>query len=385
MAGDEPEPKKPTLVGTPVYDNLRAFLNGAPRLGGYEYVLHSDARLTGEVATAVAPYSFINLVPFGEERGRVRTAVAVRAWIHVDFDIPAMNKTDHSRYHGGDAADEIAALASLLCGVRFRAGNQTRTFDVGGDTMGRPVAWGTRPDPVLAIGLRGFVLPAVAREHSLMPLEELSHFPQLRPSEAITVTRVARLYQDALWLAESEPNLSWLLLVAAVETAANCWSTGESSLIARMSEARPELMKYLESTAGADVAARVATEFADSVGSTKKFVEFLVAHVPDPPEVRPGEWGQADWSGEGLRRAFRQIYGYRSRALHDGMPFPAPMCDPPHRHETWSCGAEKPIGLAASVGGGTWLAKDMPMLLHTFEYIARNALMGWWAGLVRAS
>lgn len=69
MAGDESEPKKPTLVGTPLYDNFRAFLNGAPRLGGYEYVLHSDARLTGEVATGVEPYSFINLVPFGEEQG----------------------------------------------------------------------------------------------------------------------------------------------------------------------------------------------------------------------------------------------------------------------------------------------------------------------------
>jgi hypothetical protein len=199
------------------------------------------------------------------------------------------------------------------------------------------------------------------------------------------MTRVARLYQDALWLGESEPNLSWLLLVAAVETAANSWSIGENSPIERMNEARPELMAYLQSTAGADVAVRIAEEFANSVGSTKKFVEFLIQHVPDAPEVRPGEWGQIDWSAEGLRRAFRQIYGYRSRALHDGMPFPAPMCDPPYRHETWSCVAEKPIGLAASIAGGTWLAKDTPMLLHTFEYIARNALMKWWTTIVPAS
>ena len=109
------------LVGTPVYDNWRAYLNGTPRLGGYEYVLHSDAHVTGEVTTGVQPYAFINLVSFGQERGRVRPAVAVRAWVHVDFDAPKMDKTDQSRYHGGDAADEVAALASLVCGVRFRA------------------------------------------------------------------------------------------------------------------------------------------------------------------------------------------------------------------------------------------------------------------------
>jgi hypothetical protein len=324
--------RKSQLVGTPVYDNWRAFLDGAPRLGGYEYVLHSDARLIGEVASGVEPYAFINLVPFGEERGRVRTAVAVRAWVHVDFDIPVMNKTDPSRYHGGDAADEVAALASLTCGVRFRAGNQTRRFDAGGDPVGRPVAWGTRADPVLTICPRGFVLPGATGEHSLIALLRLASFPRLRPADAITVARVARLYQDALWLSES----------------------------------------------------RVAEAFADSLGSTKKFVEFLLMHMPDPPETRPADWGQIEWNVQGLRRSFRQIYGYRSRALHDGMPFPAPMCEPPYRHETWQCFAEKPTGLATSVAGGTWLVKDTPMLLHTFEYIARQSLIKWWASLPAA-
>ena len=218
-----------------------------------------------------------------------------------------------------------------------------------------------------------------------MPLEALASFPQLPPNGAITLTRVARLYQDALWLSESEPNLSWLLLVAAVETAANFWSAGDDSPLERMREAREDFVAYLEASAGPDVAVRVAEEFAGSIGSTKKFVEFLRTYVPDPPEVRPADWGQVDWSVEGLRRSFKQIYGYRSRALHDGMPFPAPMCDPPYRHETWRCVAERPIGLAMGVAGGTWLAKDTPMLLHTFEYIVRKALMKWWRSIIAAN
>jgi len=35
----------------------------------------------------------------------------------------------------------------------------------------------------------------------------------------VALTRAARLYQDALWMIESEPSLAWLLLVSAIETA----------------------------------------------------------------------------------------------------------------------------------------------------------------------
>jgi hypothetical protein len=342
--------------------------------------------MVGEV-TGLGPYSFINLVPFDRQPGRVKTAVALRGSVHVQLDGPPMEKTDHTRYHGGDASDELAALASLLCGARFRAGNQTRRFDFEGDPAGRPVAWGTRPDPVLSIGSRGFVLPhvaGIAGQLSLMPLEDLMTFPRLQPEEAITLVRAACLYQDALWLAESEPNLSWLLLVSAIETAANRWRAGHDRAIDRLRVSRPEFVSFMESKSSEEVLNRVAEEFADSIGSTKKFVDFLLTFMPPPPTVRPGDWGRVDWNDEALRSTFRMIYGYRSRALHDGMPFPAPMTEPPYRYETWDTVAEKPIGLAQSTGGGTWRAADTPMLLHTFEYMTRSVLNSWWKSIVPA-
>lgn len=385
MTNSEPDRKR--LVGTPVYDNWRAYNDGEPSLGGYEYVLHSDANMVGEVP-GLGPYSFINLVPYERQPGRVKTAVGLRGSVHAQLDGPPMETTDYTRYHGGDASDELAALASLLCGARFRAGNQTRRFDAGGDPAGRPVAWGTRPDPVLSISVRGFVLPHVAgigSQLSLMPLEELVTFPRLQPDEAITLVRAARLYQDALWLAESEPNLSWLLLVSALETAANRWRAGNDSAIDRLRVSRPAFVSFMESRSNSEVLEKVAAEFAGSIGSTKKFVDFLLAFMPEAPSVRPEEWGQVNWSEGSLRDTFRMIYGYRSRALHDGMPFPAPMTEPPYRYESWKAVAEKPIGLAQSSGGGTWRAEDTPMLLHTFEYIARNALTTWWKSLVPAA
>lgn len=381
MTASDDEEKRP-MIGPPSYDNWRAFLANEPLLGTFECLMYTDAWLTGEATTGLEPYRFFNLVPIMRERGNVRAAVALRLALHVEFEAPRMEKTDQARYHGGWMTDEVAALASLTCGVRFRSGGETRRFDIKGDPQGRPVAWDARPQPTLSIGLRGFVLPETTGEHSMMPIENTQRFPMLSPDQAITLVRSARLYQDALWLAESEPNLSWLMLVAAVETAASYWYASTDSPLERLRDSRSDFVEFLESTDVEGLTARVAEEFADSIGTTKKFVEFLLTHLPAPPGRRPAEWVQVEWSRDNLKKVFHQIYGYRSKALHDGMPFPAPMCEPPCRDETWDAVAEKPIGLATSYRGGRWLAKDTPMLLHTFEYIARNALNAWWASMV---
>ena len=373
------------LIGTPAYDNWRAFLENEPLLGSFEYLFYTDAWLTGEVSTGLEPYRFLNLVPIEHHRGRVRAAVALRLSSHVDFETPSMKKTDQSRYHGGWMTDELAALASLKCGVRFRAGGMTRIFGANGDPQGRPVAYDFRPEPTLSIGIRGYVLPAVTGKHSMMPIEKMKTFAALSPEQAIVLVRAARLYQDALWLAESEPNLSWLMLVAAVETAAHYWHSSKDSPLERLSQERPEFVEYLKATGIKGLETQIANEFADSIGSTKKFVEFLLAYLPPPPEKRPVEWGQVEWSSDNLKKAFSKIYSYRSKALHDGMPFPAPMCEPPFQHKLGEAVSERPIGLAASVGSGTWLAKDTPMLLHTFEYIARNTLDAWWTSMAASA
>lgn len=379
-----PEHKKQLLIGTPSYDNWRAFRANEPLLGAFECLMYTDARMTGEITTGLEPYRFFNLVPLRFGRGEVRPAVAVRVDLHTEFETPPMERTEQSRYHGGWMTDEIAALASLACGVRFRSGGETREFVVNGDPQGRPIAWTTSAEPTLSIGMRGFVLPDITGEHSMMPIVNLGNFPNLTPGLAIALVRSARLYQDAIWLAESEPSLSWLMMVAAVETAAGYWRTSRDSPLDRLRESKLEFVEFLDGTGVEGLANRVAEAFADSIGTTKQFVDFLIAHLPGPPERRPPECGQVDWAQESLRKMFRQIYGYRSRALHDGMPFPAPMCEPPFVYDTRESVAERPMGLAMSTAGGTWLAKDTPMLLRTFEYIARNAINTWWLSMATA-
>jgi hypothetical protein len=167
------------------------------------------------------------------------------------------------------------------------------------------------------------------------------------------------------------------MLVSAVETAANKWQRTKGDPADRMRASRPELYGYLANI-GTGVLAEVARQIADSLGSSKKFVDFVVCFMPSPPPDRPPLPYQFFWDETEIRKALRKIYGFRSDALHDGKPFPEPMCEPPFTDRDWAAPSEKSIAIATSARGGVWLAKDAPMLFHFFEYIARNALLKWW-------
>ncbi len=80
-----------------------------------------------------------------------------------------------------------------------------------------------------------------------------------------------------------------------------------------------------------------------------------------------------------MKKSLAKVYGYRSDALHGGIPFPPPMCAVPHQHD--GLAAETP-GTAYSALGAVWTKKDLPMFLHTFEYIVRGALLKWWQSMI---
>lgn len=375
------ETQNQLLEGPPAYENWIAAVKGEPSQGAFEYPLFTDAGITGEITQGYGPYQFHNPVFSFGRPGLVQAAIILRYELHVKFSDPVMTRTDAERYHGGYLTDEIAALSSLALGIRLKAGGITRRFEPTGDPRGKPTAWESRPRPVVLIGSYGLILPVAVGSHSLAEMEPITVLPELSPSDAIALVRAARLYQDALWIAESEPSLSWVMLVSAVEAAANHWHTAKDLPLERLKASKPELVELLDSTGIEDLSAQVADHIADEVGSTKKFVDFIMTFFPPPPSVRPAEVGQHPWGSQEIQKTMRLIYSYRSKALHGGRPFPAPMCSPPYRHQTWEAPAEKPIGLAMSTMGGTWLAKDTPMLLHTFEYIVRHALVKWWKSM----
>jgi hypothetical protein len=88
--------------------------------------------------------------------------------------------------------------------------------------------------------------------------------------------------------------------------------------------------------------------------------------------------GAVPWDEADLRRAVRAIYNYRSLALHDGRPIPAPMCEAPHVDPAWAAPAERMISLGSYQLGSTWLKEDIPFNLHCFEYLTRATILCWW-------
>jgi hypothetical protein len=336
--------------------------------------------MTGEIA--LGPYEFLNTTPLPGQ-GEVRPALVLRCSSHLEAVGSDMTKTSAEFYHGAPLPEEVASLASLVLGVRLRAGGATRMFEPNGDPKGRPIEFYSRPPNSLVVTRKGYawILPRVVE--SQCPVDQLnimSSLPTLGFGEAIALIRSARLYQDALWLAESEPSLAWLLFVSSLENAAGEWKKSKAKPEDRLKGLQPELYQYLQGL-GPEVPAQVANFIADMLGSTKKFVDFVMEFLPPAPSQRPPQWLQLAWAGEPIRESLRKIYKYRSKALHEGRPFPYPMCESPANSLDWPAVAEIPNGYATSYLGGTWLLQDTPMLLHTFEYITRNALLAWWRAI----
>lgn len=360
--------------GPASYANWKAFDQKEKLKAIVEFPIFTDARITGEAIEGYGPYKFLNAVPVDNRPGLLKPSIVLRAEYYLDNDLPPMKETDTSNYHGGWYPDEIAALTSLCLGIRAKAGSASRRFD-NDDQLGRPQAYSSQSEPSMSLGKRLLVLPNVVGAHSLNKLDALKLLPRLSCDEAIGVIRAARLYQDALWISESEPSLSWVMLVSAIEAGANIWDKGDDSPVSKLKKSKPELYDFLINSGGNEVAERVSDEIVHTLGATNKFVKFILEFLPEPPEVRPPEWAQVKWSRKSMRAALSKIYEYRSNALHGGVPFPAPMCAGDMIGD--DCMAEKPTGQAYATLGAVWMAEDTPMLLHVFEHIGRGALINW--------
>jgi hypothetical protein len=367
--------------GPSFYENWKAALVGKAVQSSFEFPFFTDAHITGTIEEGYGPYQFINTVLSSiRDTSPRRPAIIFRVDLHLTFDPSEleMDKTDDERYHGGDIQDEAAALVSLSVGIRLKSGAMIRRwYEPHGDPKGYPCYFQFAGDPVLPTSVVDAVVPRALGNHSLDDITPIANLHRLPPKDAVVLIRAARLYQDGLWISESEPNLSWLMFISALETAANHWRTATETPVDRLRTSRPNLEEILKQYGGDELVLKVAEEVAPYMGSTKKFVDFVLAFLPDPPSDRPYEWAQHSWNTKHMKASLGTIYKYRSRALHGGKPFPAPMCHPPDRLGPEVGVGEIPAGLATSDKGGIWLNEDTPMLLHTFEYIVRGALLNW--------
>jgi hypothetical protein len=80
-----------------------------------------------------------------------------------------------------------------------------------------------------------------------------------------------------------------------------------------------------------------------------------------------------------LEAGQREIYRHRSKALHEGIPFPSPMCSTPRGMSSVGLD-EAPLGDWGTYDA-SWSGQTLPMYLHTYAYLVGEALRAWWRAL----
>ena len=196
--------------------------------------------------------------------------------------------------------DEIAALASLRLGIRLKAGDEVRLFgNYSTDPLGTPRA-SCKKRPEIYFKERKPILPGVVKTVNIESLSDIGKLKHIAPSQYASLVRAARQYQDAIWIAESEPELAWLMLVSSIETAANEWAMQDISPLEKIKQSRPELSELVIAQSNEDLLAAIAEEIAPTLGATNKFVKFCLQFMPMPPEERPDEFARIKWSKKGF-------------------------------------------------------------------------------------
>lgn len=326
--------KRRVLKSGPIgWRNWRAFELGTRRgPEAWEVALYSDSRFVDELKE-LGPYRVFNTVARGTPApGAMALSLVLRVdeYGHAYIDMaPPMNQPTPGTYHGGWLADELAALMSLAGGFRVEAGETTRRFR-GPRDRGRPAQWDERPASPVVAPIDRPMLPTIARRVNLGEIRVLlKSYPSVAPHAATALVRAARQFQRALLTAELDPNGAWLQLVSAVEVAAVHHVGEVATPWEVLSEGWPEVAAQLRPL-GEGRRAALAGLLAPRVQAAARYRKFLREFRAPAPTTRPQDaYARMKWSKSAMSKALYKIYDHRSTALHAGIPFPSPMCDPP--------------------------------------------------------
>lgn len=364
------------LIGPKIYNYFHSMKDhSSDDFALSEYNIYSDSRISGEISVGKNEiFSLHNsLGMLGGNKINPSLLLRIKSHLGPQLTSPIdFSKSDYERYHDGEISDEIAALLSLFLGARLWAGSITRTFDNKHDKYGKALPERNKFSHFFD-EINDHHLFHLNKSVQLEKLDMNSFF-SLKPEDANALVMAARTYQKSLWVSTYDRNMSWLLLVSAVEIVAKRYFNSASDPVENLKQAKPEWHNRLSTSSNPETLMYMASELSPLIKSTNLFIKFLLTFLPQAPEKRPAKAFCINWEEKYLKKSFRKIYDHRSRALHQGVPFPKFLCETYFHCEIYE---EKPTGEAGSANGGIWLNDDMPLHLHIFEYIVRKALLKW--------
>lgn len=220
------------------YRNRKMLNEGADVISTVEFIIYSDSTFTDQVLDEEA-YSFLNMLPLSH--GDVVPSIIIRANWSVDINKTIFSGTEPytSHFHGGWYAAEIAALITLKLGVRAHSGTVTREYGYYAPEHGQPRAVQNPPPPFFRKN-KQLIVPFCKKNIGIAELKEINNIHLLSEKNFNYLIKTTRSFQDSLWICESSPNPAWLLMVSALETAAQQWDQSKRSNIEKVKELKSQ-------------------------------------------------------------------------------------------------------------------------------------------------
>jgi hypothetical protein len=324
----------------------------------------------------IGPYSLIfNCIA---KNDTAQTLITARVRLFVNNQ--SKNELQETLSFDAHVGDEISGLISIGLGIKNFCAGMTRRFNSSGskfgDRYGEPFFTEQFTHPTLRVAEPFPILPDVTATMCSLSDDHLSTLRNLEfasPERYRAFMRAACLYKDALDMVEHDPNLSWILMVSALEAGAVVEPEFELAPEQILKDGFPLLYEVLQNSTDNMIAHDVAPIVAPTLKATSKFIGFCLRYLPVEPRDRPDDVSaQVAWDSGNIKKCLSKIYGYRSRYLHTGQRFPSLMSSPPIRHE------EKPdVAREKDWLSREWEEKDVPVNLHTFNYLTRHILLNW--------
>ncbi|MCU1748559.1 hypothetical protein [Pseudomonas sp. 6D_7.1_Bac1] len=322
----------------------------------------------------VGPYTFF----FNNMAKRESAQVLITARVKLYINNTSKSEKQETLHFETSVGDEISGLISIGLGIKNFCTGMSRRFhspgSIVGDLYGEPCFSEAFVPPRLAVPEHFPILPDITG--SVYPDKELCDLENLAmasPERYRAFIRASCLYKDALEMVEHDPNLSWILMVSALETAAATEDESEVLPTQQLKDGFPNLFDVLQDSTDSAITERAALIVAPTLKATARFIDFCLRNLPAEPSSRPkNEAVRICWEPESIRKCLSTIYNYRSKYLHAGQRFPSLMSKPPFKYEERPC-----IEREKDYLNREWKRKEVPINLHTFNYIARHVLLNW--------
>lgn len=172
-----------------------------------------------------------------------------------------------------------------------------------------------------------------------------------------------KFYHQAVLVIEEQPDLTYVNLVSAIEPLCQDMDIGEVTL----ADLGDQNIERLVNSVG-DVEKREKLKnlfLARERFISRHFIKFILAHVNDDFWNDEKRLGYAQVKPEDLETFLKRIYAIRSQYLHQGIPFPTPLMNPPQLH---------PL---AEIGGEELFEREKDHIpnVHFFEKLVNHVLL----------